>query len=657
MISVRYLCNWIKEAGRGHVTAFLSWGGFFVYTALAVFGIRSDPVSSFFGIGSRSLLNLCMGLGIFTAGTGFWYLEQPVKLDFYYSLPVKRGTIFWSRYVHGLFQVTVPLFISMTACGIYECGVNQGFIEYAGSYVIRSAVVFLAVFLIFYHVGIVCFLAGGRIITVLLLFGAFFCAGQVIFQGIGRAYAKYFFQAYYRIPVLETFKEMLTPGLLSLKLTGASLYDKREVLEYVPEKGTVFSAVSWILLFAVLMVYMEKKRKVENVGKVFAFPAGERAAVFFISVVPALLFGNIFMGSGIVLVFLFHIVAEFLIQGQGRKAFKRKRQMLAEGAFVLLVTAGFAAGAKAFDGFLPERDELSALGICVNGIDMPQTEYMKNSFGEESYETERKLEQYTFKEDGLTEGLSWIGSLNRKMETEGGGDKAYTFATVCYQMRDGKKRYRVYPADEEDIKAFAVVFETEEYKEKAYPALLWENVGDNRFSFKDGVRNNQVLKLTKEEKETFLKLYKKEVMEFRMEELREAAPAGIVEMRSEKWGETEELLIYPFFKETYAFLQEHGEIKRDLFDYPVRSLKVMESYAYKKGEEQVTDGYVTGSMRVEHYETEEELRKWRGRLIWAELDVQPLLYPLNYRGGIEAEAEEPESGAMVKVECCEKNKE
>ena len=83
MISARYLCNWIKEAGRGHVTAFLSWGGFSIYTAFAIFGLKNDPYFTLFGVGSASLLYLCMGLGILAAAAGFWYLKQPVMLDFY----------------------------------------------------------------------------------------------------------------------------------------------------------------------------------------------------------------------------------------------------------------------------------------------------------------------------------------------------------------------------------------------------------------------------------------------------------------------------------------------------------------------------------------------------------------------------------------------
>lgn len=642
MTSAKYLSSWIKEAGRGHVVSALSWGGFFIYTVTAVFGLHVDSSYFVFGIGNENLLYLCIGLGVLVAAAGFWYLEQPVKLDFYYSLPVKRGTVFWCRYVHGVLNVILSLAVSMMICGIYECSVDKGFLMYASSYTFRSFLVSAAVFFIFYHITIVSFLAGGRFAAVLFFFVLIVFSGQMVFQGIGRSYAQHFFKTFYRIPLLDELKEMLTPVLLSKSLAGTSFFNKREVLEYVPGRKDLSAAVLWILLSVLLTLYLEKKRKVENVGKMFAFSMAERAAVFFLSVSIALCLGNIFMGCGILLVIPLHILLEMPAGRRSRPA-GRKWQMLAEGMTVALVTGGFAAGAGVFDSFLPDKDVLGAVRICVNGIDMTQREYAENVFGKENYATDRKLEKYSFTEGGLAEGVLWLRSIreNEKIETE-----PYTFVTVCYQMKNGKERYRVYPVNEEEFQAFSAVFETKEYKEKAYPALLWENVGDSRFTWKDGVRNSQVLKLTSEEKEEFLKLYKEEVLAFSMEELRTEAPAGIVEMKSDKWGEMEELLIYPFFEKTYGFLLDHGEIKEDLSDYPVRSLRVMNM---NNGTEDMAGGIL-----AEHYETEEELAEWKGRLVWEELDVQPLLYPLNTGKEIEVEVEEPESGALVKIKCYEK---
>ena len=169
MTSVRHFGSWIKESGRGHVTAAVSWGGLFIYTVVSIPGLRGDA-DSFFGIGNENLFYLCILLGVLVSAAEFWYLEQPAKLDFYYSLPVKRGTVFWCRYVHGVLHVIVSLAVSMTALGIYGCRVDEDFLIYAGFYMFRSIFIFAAVFLTFYHIGIVSFLAGGRFVTVLVFF-------------------------------------------------------------------------------------------------------------------------------------------------------------------------------------------------------------------------------------------------------------------------------------------------------------------------------------------------------------------------------------------------------------------------------------------------------------------------------------------------------
>ena len=31
MTSAKYYSNWLKEAGRGHISAILAWGGFALY--------------------------------------------------------------------------------------------------------------------------------------------------------------------------------------------------------------------------------------------------------------------------------------------------------------------------------------------------------------------------------------------------------------------------------------------------------------------------------------------------------------------------------------------------------------------------------------------------------------------------------------------------
>ena len=67
MTSAKYYSNWLKEAGRGHISAILAWGGFALYLIFKVMSLSIDTDFAFSGIGSAELSYLCMGLGILLA--------------------------------------------------------------------------------------------------------------------------------------------------------------------------------------------------------------------------------------------------------------------------------------------------------------------------------------------------------------------------------------------------------------------------------------------------------------------------------------------------------------------------------------------------------------------------------------------------------------
>ena len=163
MTSAKYYSNWLKEAGRGHISAILAWGGFALYLIFKVMSLSVDTDFSFFGIGSAELSYLCMGLGILLAFSEFNYLFQAKKQDFYYSLPVKRNTIFWTRYFHGLLHFAFPFLITQAVCAVYQAGRDTLFAPYASVYTVRSVIVFFLVFLLFYHMGLMAAAVSGRV--------------------------------------------------------------------------------------------------------------------------------------------------------------------------------------------------------------------------------------------------------------------------------------------------------------------------------------------------------------------------------------------------------------------------------------------------------------------------------------------------------------
>ncbi len=163
MTSAKYYSNWVKEAGRGHISAILAWGGFALYLIFKVMSLSIDTDFAFSGIGSAELSYLCMGLGILLAFSEFGYLFQAKKQDFYFSLPVKRSTIFWTHYFHGLLHFAFPFLITQAACALYQASRDTVFASYASGYTVRSVIVFLLVFLLFYHMGLLAAAVSGRV--------------------------------------------------------------------------------------------------------------------------------------------------------------------------------------------------------------------------------------------------------------------------------------------------------------------------------------------------------------------------------------------------------------------------------------------------------------------------------------------------------------
>lgn len=663
MISVKYYSNWIKEAGRGHLTAFFCWGGFLSYTVFSLLQLGADTEYTFFGVGSSGLLKLCMGLGLLLAAAEYFYLLQPAKLDFYYSLPVRRGTVFWCRYLHGLIHFFMPFILSMCTCTLYESSVEKRFLTEAGAYTVRSLLIFGAVFLLFYHMGIFVIAASGRVVSAMGLLAVLLFSGQVVFQCICAVYGKRLFDTFYRVPLWERLQELLIPYKLSGKLAGDGIYEMRKVWEYVPGKGICLAAVFWILLLLGGIFLMQKKRKTEAAGRMFAFYQVERAVVFFVSVLAALSAGSVVLSvskmsvqggesgmwkpalalgiSALVAGALVHFLQQRLFRTQGVRNKKRFLQLAAEEAAACIVIGSFLLAAPQFDAFLPEKKQVEAVGICVSGLDMGWQEYKTLARGEDNYTAEEKMKQYRFEADGLEAGIEWIYKLRERNERETAED--YTFVTVCYFMKNGQEIYRAYPVDRESFHAFSAVYESTEYKERAYPAVLKEEASEERFTWSDGALE-QILRLSDEEKEALLTDYKKDIGELKMADLEGIYPCGMLMMESQVKGKIAKAYIYPSFVNTCRSLKMAGiEPDRDILDYPAESVIEREALEgiYKPG----------SALRCT---SPEEIEALRGRFVSQEFDVQTLLCPFEYSKEAEVMIEDPESGAVKKIDCYER---
>lgn len=676
MTSAKCFINWLKEAGRGHLAAFLGSGAMLVYSVLSITWLSFDTDYTYFGIGSTELSWLGAGLGLAMAFLEFFYLFQQKKQDFYYSLPVKKSTVFWSRYVHGMIHSILPLALAISVCGIFQSAVDAEFAPFAWSYTGKSFLAAAGVFLIFYHIGVLCITVCGNVLSSLILCGVFIFYFRILIKSVFVTFAFGFFQTYYRIPIFEKLAEMLSPFSLAEALTGRDVYEKPLVLRYIPSGDLIAAALVWIVLLFLLTAFAQRKRKTECTGRVFAVLAAERIAetgISFLAGVWAAGFvldlSGMMEGSrltaGILAAVIsaaaaaaVHCILETVLKspgtGLGKKIFRRKWQLVLSCAAAVAACMVFPVGASSYDTYFPE--EAASVSISIDGLGMNYDIYTQVQGDREDYETDDQLVKYTLTGEGKSVALGWLrgialeqGSVEAAPDSGmlSGADaegSPYTWAAVCYHLEDGSEHYRTYPISREETEAFAAVYETGEYKQIAYPAVNLSGVEEDRFTWDDGVTGTP-LKMTAEDKERLVEAYQEDVAEFEMAVLTTALPAGNVEIRSSRSGNETDMVVYPFFERTCSILEEKGvDMAKTLKDYPVESVEVRESLFSAPA------GSVGGVSRS-FYEDPEEVAEWKGKLVPDELDVQPLLYPLDHSKEIKAVIREEETNSLIQVDC------
>lgn len=657
MTSAKYFSRWLREAGRSHLASILSWGFFFLYMVMTLLDLSADPEYVFFGLGSMELCVLCAGLGLAFSMIEFFYLFQVRQQDFYYSLPVKKSTVFFSRYVHGLFQFFVPLFLTQTILVLYGFTQSKNFSPYAGGYLGRSVSAACFIFLLFYHIGILAVVIAGKIITAVVALGVFLLYFQVVIQNIFLEYVKAFYRHFYRIPILEEAKELLVPFELSKALIGTEVYDWQEAWEYVPERKTVLAAFLWVIITFTLAVLAHRKRKTEMTGRVFASILAERVFEGAVSLLTGMGLGILLMdvtqvkesntaakvlmlgAGGFVGACGAHLLMECLVRTTGASIWQRKWQMCVAGVCAFAVGCIFLGNESGFDGYVPRREQVAEVAFSVNGIDMGQKQFVRAEAGDDSVTEERLLRFSMAEDESIDAGLSWIREALEDI------DSKVTTATVCYHLKDGSRRYRRYPLDQRTLDSFAQVYETKEYKKRAYPLAAVKDVKKAQITWSDGVAD-RTLALTDREKETLLAAYKEDIAGLKMDELKTDFPVGYLEISSEVDGIYLETMIYPFFEGMLKALEGAGAgVGKSLADYQIAAIKVQTSKPTPQG--------YSGGVNMRFYDKEKELAQWSEKLIPECLAIQPVLCPVNSSVRAEVQVEDEAISGTVVVDCYE----
>lgn len=145
-------------------------------------------------------------LAIAVAVSLFGYLHSRNKTDFYHSMPIRRGQLFWQNYISGVL-IVLPAYLAMKLAAIAIAiggGYSESVVKAGMGMVIATHIIF---FMAIYALMTLCMtLCGNTIVSLILFAWASFSAlaAVMLWQNIlGRFYTTYVYNLHERIIALS----------------------------------------------------------------------------------------------------------------------------------------------------------------------------------------------------------------------------------------------------------------------------------------------------------------------------------------------------------------------------------------------------------------------------------------------------------------------
>lgn len=612
------------------------------------------------GPGNQTVMAISILLAVLCGIQGFSYLFSQDRTDFYFSLPVRRRTLFSAAYWNGFLIFAAPCLLSHLLSWFIKDSKHLGdslFLALAGFLVAAAG------FLLFYHITLLAVLLTGNIVITggLLAFFVFYVS--VTFGVIVQMYSKMFFQTFYQADWLKRIKLYLSPLDLYQRMAGSGEYGagagRWSLRAHAPYLAAALGLAA--VLYVLVRVFFYR-RPAEAAGKAIAFPAAQ-PVLRFLLVVPLGLMGGYFfrlcggqsssvvwvLAGILVAVFTFHGLAEVIFQFRFRAMLSRQRQMLLTAGVCALIACSFYWDLWRYDSYLPEEGKISSVSVSIKGMDdtASYSEFRKEDLRNDLM-AESRFRHMELTGERKSAALEWIRSLSEHSE---GKQEAITYAAVAYHMKNGSDIYRQYPVTSSvDLEAFQPIYESGEYKAGTVSLISYgEEDIDNGYEF---TWSNGVSALTPdlsgEEKMELFACYRRDLEDLSMEEATEGVPLGMLNFSKEGSMNGGIGYIYPSFTETVNFLKGKGiPADKRLSDYEI--LKIV-AVTQEKESGSWTD-YGRVSIKRETIDSKAKIKALEKRLMYQKYGIQPLMQPYDMDTDYQVIIKGNEGDTIVRVNC------
>lgn len=554
---------------------------------------------------SRQYLALVIALlSVFAALTGFGYIHSREKLDFFHSLPVKRGSWFVSVYLSGLIIVLLP-YVICSALTIIVSAADMGMsAQLAG----RSAEAFLggalAIFVI-YSAGTFALMLTGKTVTGLLA-ALTVIAYPFITLTLLTALESVFYKTFWDeiTPLSSRLADYLSPLGLFMTLLEASAAGRLSI-------AVLAAAVLMSALFTAGAVLLYRIYPSEAAGTAIAFPVIS-PAVKVIICIPTALYISLMIKNMMILDgngWLFPLtllaaailcaVIDFIYTTDLRLLLKSWRSSLISVAGAMLILCFFQFDLSGYDTYIPEKSRVESISFLPDPFSghftYPDTEDLSVSgpvYFAPGDMTDTLYDLAQSGIDNLEDGITPQYVLSDADSTD---KNSYITAVFGYKLPGGRIVTRQYALKYSDAAAaLETLLASREYRQQLFPFFHIDKSSVTAVSMADVYGVWQDMKLTEEQRQALLDAYESDLLSVGADTFVRESPLGelAVDLPDPSQGGSEEfaadttasynagfsdpgdsltvtltqLYLYPEFTDTFALLEDYGYTIRTRID-------------------------------------------------------------------------------------------
>ncbi len=599
-------------------------------------------------------------LAVVWAVSGFRYLHNSRQVDFYHSIPVRRGRLFLASYVNGILVTGIVYFVvqAVSVMLILRTGIDgpvqQGL--WWKIYLLN-----MVYYVMLYTTAVIAMMMTGNLIVALL--------GIVVFCGYGpgvivliKGYEMMWFHT-----LCDTARSsMRWIRMVNLSSPFANYMFALEDFSYGAlgvrrMAGTVVVTAALGLLAYVLY----RIRPSESAGKAMAFKKTQTPIKLLIALPVAVAFGIFFYSlrstlpwgvfgalcGSVITCCLMEIIYHF----DFRKLFANWIQMAACGAVsVLLILAGIYDW-YGYDSWLPKATEVKSAAVWL-GYEDNWVTYGKPGI-ETNYRGEEELvwnygsqKEYQYEHMELTDIYTVMELAGKGVRTgkelrrdglqiwdSWGHDTQWRMCAVCFRMNNGRQVFRQYriPMDDEMTDITAAIHDSREYKCGTYP-ILTQSPSDTASVYFQQYDRVEKLNVDGEDREKLLAVYQKELEELTMAVRERELPVGVIQFRTVEHQEAIDFYrdsnrydlegrcyypVYPSFTRTLEAIRGAGGTVDDLTKGMISEVRIR-YYTWYEGEDMTEEQAAIASSGYEGidmlYEKKEEIDILSKALLYAD---------------------------------------